>query len=80
MQTGEFSKAFVQKLAENEPRWMRDKRLEAYARYESLLMPHTAEDDVWRRTVDMRTQDYWRRTRGTSAGSPLITIIRVCHR
>ena len=42
---------------------MREKRLEAYARYESLPMPHTTEDDVWRRTVDMRTQDYWRRTR-----------------
>ncbi len=42
---------------------MREKRLEAYALYESLLMPHTADDDVWRRTVDMRTQDYWRRTR-----------------
>jgi Fe-S cluster assembly protein SufD len=26
-------------------------------------MPHTTEDDTWRRTVDMRTQDYWRRTR-----------------
>ena len=63
MQTGEFSKAFVQKLAADEPHWMRDKRLAAYAHYESLLMPHTAEDDVWRRTVDMRTQDYWRRTR-----------------
>lgn len=68
MQTGEFSKAFVQKLAADEPRWMRDKRLEAYARYESLLMPHTAEDDVWRRTVDMRTQDYWRRTRRSLRG------------
>ena len=42
---------------------MRKKRLEAYALYESLPMPHTTEDDVWRRTVDMRTQDYWRRTR-----------------
>ena len=42
---------------------MREKRLEAYAHYESLPMPHTTEDDVWRRTVDMRTQDYWRRTR-----------------
>ena len=42
---------------------MRQKRLEAYALYESLPMPHTTEDDVWRRTVDMRTQDYWRRTR-----------------
>ena len=68
MQTGEFSKAFVQKLAVDEPRWMRDKRLEAYAHYESLLMPHTAEDDVWRRTVDMRTQDYWRRTRRSLRG------------
>ena len=68
MQTGEFSKAFVQKLAADEPRWMRDKRLEAYARYESQLMPHTAEDDVWRRTVDMRTQDYWRRTRRSLRG------------
>ena len=34
---------------------MREKRLEAYALYESLPMPHTTEDDVWRRTVDMRT-------------------------
>ena len=42
---------------------MRDRRLEAYSLYESLPMPHTAEDDTWRRTVDMRTQDYWRRTR-----------------
>ena len=42
---------------------MREKRLEAYAFYESLPMPHTTKDDVWRRTVDMRTQDYWRRTR-----------------
>ena len=42
---------------------MREKRLEAYALYESLPMPHTTEDDLWRRTVDMRTQDYWRRTR-----------------
>ena len=42
---------------------MNEKRLEAYALYESLPMPHTTKDDVWRRTVDMRTQDYWRRTR-----------------
>ena len=42
---------------------MRERRLAAYALYESLPMPHTTEDDVWRRTVDMRTQDYWRRTR-----------------
>lgn len=63
MQTGDFSKDFVEKIARDEPQWMRDKRLEAYALYESLPMPHTTEDDTWRRTVDMRTQDYWRRTR-----------------
>ncbi|MYC78764.1 Fe-S cluster assembly protein SufD [Candidatus Poribacteria bacterium] len=63
MQKGHFSKEFLQKIAATEPEWMREKRLEAYAFYESLPMPHTTEDDVWRRTVDMRTQDYWRRTR-----------------
>ncbi|MDE0637715.1 MAG: Fe-S cluster assembly protein SufD [Candidatus Poribacteria bacterium] len=63
MQIGDFSKDFVEKIARDEPQWMRDKRLEAYALYESLPMPHTTEDDVWRRAVDMRTQDYWRRTR-----------------
>ncbi len=63
MQKGDFSKEFLQKIAATEPQWMRDKRLEAYAHYESLPMPHTTKDDVWRRTVDMRTQDYWRRTR-----------------
>ena len=63
MQTGQFSKDFVEKIAREEPQWMRDKRLEAFSLYESLPMPHTTEDDTWRRTVDMRTQDYWRRTR-----------------
>ena len=63
MQKGHFSKEFIQKIAATEPQWMRKKRLEAYALYESLPMPHTTEDDVWRRTVDIRTQDYWRRTR-----------------
>ena len=63
MQKGDFSKEFLQKIAATEPQWMREKRLEAYTLYESLPMPHTTEDDVWRRTVDMRTQDYWRRTR-----------------
>ena len=63
MQTGDFSKDYVEKIARDEPQWMYDKRLEAYALYESLPMPHTTADDVWRRTVDMRTQDYWRRTR-----------------
>jgi len=63
LQKGDFSKDFVEKIARDEPQWMRDKRLEAYSLYESLPMPHTTEDDTWRRTVDMRTQDYWRRTR-----------------
>ncbi len=63
MQTSDFSKDFVEHIARSEPQWMRDKRLEAYSLYESLPMPHTTEDDTWRRTVDMRTQDYWRRTR-----------------
>ena len=63
MQKGHFSKEFLQKIAATEPQWMREKRLEAYALYESLPMPHTTQDDVWRRAVDMRTQDYWRRTR-----------------
>lgn len=68
MQTGDFSKDFVEKIARDEPKWMRDRRLEAYSLYESLPMPHTTEDDVWRRTVDMRTQDYWRRTRRNLRG------------
>ena len=63
LQKGDFSKEFLQKIAADEPKWMREKRLEAYAHYESLPMPHTTKDDEWRRTVDMRTQDYWRRTR-----------------
>ena len=50
---------------------MREKRLEAYALYESLPMPHTTEDDTWRRTVDMRTQDYWRRSRRLLRGFAL---------
>ena len=63
MQKGDFSKDFVEKIARDEPQWMRERRLAAYALYESSPMPHTTEDDTWRRTVDMRTQDYWRRTR-----------------
>ena len=68
MQTSDFSKDFVEKIARDEPQWMRDRRLEAYSLYEALPMPHTAEDDTWRRTVDMRTQDYWRRTRRNLRG------------
>ena len=63
MQKGDFSEEFLHEIAATEPSWMREKRLEAYAFYETLPMPHTTKDDVWRRTVDMRTQDYWRRTR-----------------
>ena len=63
LQKGDFSKEFLKKITATEPEWMRKKRLEAYALYESLPMPHTTIDDVWRRTVDIRTQDYWRRTR-----------------
>ena len=32
---------------------------------------HTTADDVWRRTVDMRTQDYWRRSRRLLRGLAL---------
>jgi len=71
LQKGDFSKEFLQKITETEPQWMREKRLEAYALYESLPMPHTTEDDVWRRTVDMRTQDYWRRSRRLLRGFAL---------
>ena len=71
MKKGDFSKEFLQKIAETEPQWMREKRLEAYALYESLPMPHTTADDVWRRTVDMRTQDYWRRSRRSLRGFAL---------
>ena len=71
MKKGDFSKEFLQKISETEPQWMREKRLEAYALYESLPMPHTTEDDVWRRTVDIRTQDYWRRSRRSLRGFAL---------
>ncbi len=62
--TGDFSREFVEKIsnAQDEPNWMRERRLEAYSVYETLPMPHTTPDAVWRKTTDMRTQDYWRRT------------------
>ena len=62
--TGDFSREFVEKIsnAQDEPNWMRERRLEAYSVYETLPMPHTTPDAVWRQTTDMRTQDYWRRT------------------
>ena len=58
-----LTKEFLQKITKTEPKWMQERRLQAFDLYESLPMPHLADDDVWRRTVDMRTQDYWRRTR-----------------
>ena len=68
--TGDFSREFVEEISrcQDEPEWMREKRLEAYQLYESLLMPHTSDDDEWRRKVDMRTQDYWRRTKRNMRG------------
>lgn len=68
MQTGDFSRDYVEQIARDEPTWMQDRRLEAYSLYETLPMPHTTDDDTWRRTVDMRTQDYWRRTRRNLRG------------
>jgi Fe-S cluster assembly protein SufD len=40
---------------------MRERRLAAYAVYEHLPIPKTPNEDTWKRTTDMRTQDYWRR-------------------
>ena len=70
IRTGEFSREFLERLSkvQDEPEWMREKRLAAYDLYATLLMPHTSDDDEWRRTVDMRTQDYWRRTRRNMRG------------
>ena len=68
--TGDFSRDFAEEISrcQDEPKWMRERRLEAYQLYESLLMPHTSDDDEWRRKVDMRTQDYWRRTKRNMRG------------
>ena len=62
--TGDFSREFAEKIskAQDEPRWMRERRLEAYEVYESLPMPNTLDEDTWKRTVDIHVQDYWRRT------------------
>ena len=70
VRTGDFSRDFVEEISrcQDEPKWMRERRLEAYDVYQSLLMPHTADDDEWRRQVDMRTQDYWRRTKRNMRG------------
>ena len=70
VRTGDFSRDFVEEISryQDEPKWMRERRLEAFDVYESLLMPHTSDDDEWRRKVDMRTQDYWRRTKRNMRG------------
>jgi len=61
---GDFSREFVEKIsrAQDEPRWMRERRLKAYDVYESLPIPKTPNEDTWKRTTNMRVQDYWRRT------------------
>ena len=68
--TGDFSIEFLEELskAQDEPEWMRCMRLDAYKAYSNLLMPHDSDDDEWRRKVDMRTQDYWRRTKQNMRG------------
>lgn len=73
VRTGDFSREFLEEISkgQDEPKWMREKRLAAYDVYETLLMPHTSDDDEWRRTVDMRTQDYWRRTKRNMRGFKL---------
>ena len=70
---GDFSREFVEKIAgaQAEPQWMRSRRLDAFKLYESLPMPHTTSDDVWRRTASMSTQDYWRRTTRSMRGLKL---------
>ena len=49
-----FTRENVEKLSAqlNEPAWMRDFRLQAWAAYEQLPVP-TTKDEAWRRT-DLR--------------------------
>lgn len=70
---GDFSREFVEKISseQDEPQWMRARRLDAYKRYQSLPMPHITSDDVWRRSTGMSTQDYWRRTARNMRGLKL---------
>ncbi len=70
---GNFSREFVEKISseQDEPQWMRSRRLDAYKLYESLPMPHTTSDDVWRRNVSLSAQDYWRRTARSMRGLKL---------
>ena len=62
--TGDFSREFVAHISEvqDEPRWMRQRRLDAYTTYEALPLPKMPDEDTWKRTTAMSVQDYWRRT------------------
>ncbi len=64
VQAGDFSREFVEHISktQDEPRWMRDRRLAAYDVYDHLPIPKTPNEDTWKRTTDMHVQDYWRRT------------------
>jgi Fe-S cluster assembly protein SufD len=64
VQAGDFSREFVEHISktQDEPRWMRDRRLAAYDIYNRLPIPKTPNEDTWKRTTDMHVQDYWRRT------------------
>ena len=64
VQAGDFSREFVEHISktQDEPRWMRDRRLAAYDVYDRLPIPKTPNEDTWKRTTDMHVQDYWRRT------------------
>ena len=64
VQAGDFSREFVEHISktQDEPRWMRERRLAAYDIYDRLPIPKMPNEDTWRRTTDMHVQDYWRRT------------------
>lgn len=64
VQAGDFSREFVEHISktQDEPRWMRERRLAAYDVYDRLPVPRTPNEDTWKRTTDMHVQDYWRRT------------------
>ena len=64
VQAGDFSREFVEHISktQDEPRWMRERRLAAFDVYDRLPIPKTPNEDTWKRTTDMHVQDYWRRT------------------
>ena len=64
VQTGDFSREFVKQISkvQDEPRWMRERRLDAYKVYEALPIPKMPNEDTWKRNTAMPVQDYWRRT------------------